>query len=116
MAIVIGISAQEESPTKKTITCQYCGIIDNCQLPYDKEEGKVIECDKSCMKFDGLAKDGKRIIVRDCGFFLTDECIDGHAFENEDTLGMLCHCTQPNCNLGAKMSASFILISTLLWL
>ena len=33
------------------------------------------QCDKSCVKFDGYAKDGKRIVVRNCGYFTANECI-----------------------------------------
>ena len=49
--------------------CYYCGIKDNCELPFDTDDGKIIKCDKSCVKFDGYAKDGKRIVVRNCGYF-----------------------------------------------
>jgi hypothetical protein len=29
----------------------------------------------SCFKFDGYASDGKRIMMRDCGYFNTDDCV-----------------------------------------
>ena len=52
-----------------SVNCYYCGIKDNCELPYDTDDGKIIKCDKSCVKFDGYARDGKRIVVRNCGYF-----------------------------------------------
>ena len=35
------------------IKCHYCGRMGLCDLPYDSDEGVFIECDKSCLKFDG---------------------------------------------------------------
>ena len=52
-----------------SVNCYYCGIKDNCELPFDTDDGKIIKCDKSCVKFDGYARDGKRIVVRNCGYF-----------------------------------------------
>lgn len=105
----------DDANVKKT--CYYCGITDNCELPYDTENAKMIECEKSCMKFDGQAVDGKRIVVRNCGYFLADECIEGAFFENEDTIGTICHCTEPECNNAQQLvcSSMFILILVFLW-
>ena len=93
--------------------CYYCGIKDNCELPFDTDDGKIIKCDKSCVKFDGYAKDGKRIVVRNCGYFTADECIDGIYYEDEDTIGTTCHCLQDKCNSAPVLYNiySFILIT-----
>ena len=40
--------------------------------------GMVIKGD-----FDGYAKDGERIVVRNCGYFTGDECLDGIYYEDE---------------------------------
>ena len=45
---------------------------------------KIIKCEKACVKLDGYAKDGKRIVVRNCGYFTGDECLDGIYYEDED--------------------------------
>ena len=50
-------------------SCYYCGITDICEMPYDTDEAKYISCEKSCLKFDGNAKDGKRVVIRTCGYF-----------------------------------------------
>ena len=46
--------------------CYYCGLVDNCEMPYNvkNENVKKISCEKSCLKFDGNAKDGKRVVLR----------------------------------------------------
>jgi len=109
----------EIAPEESNLKCYYCGIKDNCQLPFDTEEGKLIECDKSCLKFDGLAKDGKRIVIRNCGYFTTNECIEEASYEDKDTIGTICHCLDDQCNtalnLNAQMS-SFILMLILTFL
>ena len=97
-----------------SVDCYYCGIKDNCELPFDTDDGKIIKCDKSCVKFDGYAKDGKRIVVRNCGYFTADECIDGIYYEDEDTIGTTCHCLQDKCNSSPVLYNiySFILLTT----
>merc|ERR1719270_112260 len=115
IASVLGIGkCQETSGTvikeKDSMDCYYCGIKDNCELPFDKDDGKIIKCDKSCVKFDGFAKDGKRIVVRNCGYFTADECIDGIYYEDEDTIGTTCHCLQDKCNSAISSNVSWLLI------
>ena len=96
--------------------CYYCGLVDNCEMPYDTEEGKKISCEKSCLKFDGNAKDGKRVVVRTCGYFMANECVEGAHYEDPDTIGTICHCLDDNCNSADHViSVSFwtsIIIST----
>lgn len=109
-------TSEEDVNVKKS--CYYCGITDNCELPYDTEDATMIECEKSCMKFDGQAVDGKRIVVRNCGYFLANECIEGAFFENEDTIGTICHCIDSQCNSAINLCSSslmFILILVFLW-
>ena len=84
------------------VNCYYCGIADNCEIPYYKDEGALIKCDKSCLKFDGYARDGKRIVVRNCGYFYADECVEGSFFEDETTIGTICHCLEDSCNLATQ--------------
>ena len=93
-----------------SVDCYYC---DNCELPFDKDNGKIIKCEKACLKFDGYAKDGKRIVVRNCGFLTGDECLDGIS-KYEDTIGTTCHCQQDKCNSAPVLYNiySFILITT----
>jgi hypothetical protein len=97
-----------------SVDCYYCGIEDNCELPFDKDNGKIIKCEKACIKFDGYAKDGKRIVVRNCGYFTGDECLDGIYYEDEDTIGTTCHCHQDKCNSAPVLYNiySFIFIIT----
>ena len=66
------------------VDCYNYGIKDNCELPFGKDNGKIIKCEKACVKFDGYAKDGERIVVRNCGYFTGDECLDGIYYEDED--------------------------------
>ncbi len=45
-----------------------------CPLPWNEEGTDKLNCSSgSCMKFDGWASDGKRVMMRDCGFFSADE-------------------------------------------
>ena len=103
------VTVKEES----TLRCYYCGIVDICDLPYDNDDGKQIHCDKSCLKFDGQAKDGKRIVVRNCGFFLAEECISGTSYEDTDTVGTICHCLTDDCNASQCLHVSSLLIINL---
>ena len=120
-----------------SVDCYYCGIEDNCEfhtfcdcatplkkinlhltfyceLPFDKYNGKIIKCEKACVKFDGYAKDGKRIVVRNCGYFTGDECLDGIYYEDEDTVGATCHCHQDKYNSAPVLYNiyNFIFITT----
>ena len=72
-----------------SVDCYYCGIKDNCELPFDTDDGKIIKCDKSCVKFDGYAKDGKRIVVRNCGYFTGKSLSEALLFA-EHRENMLC--------------------------
>ena len=50
------------------IDCHYCGIKELCPLPYSEKKIETVNCEKSCMKFDGNSQvDNKRVLVRDCG-------------------------------------------------
>ena len=50
------------------IDCHYCGIKELCTLPYSEKNPARVNCEKSCMKFDGYSLvDNKRVLVRDCG-------------------------------------------------
>ena len=59
---------------------------------------EIIKCEVSCFKFDGYANDGKRILMRDCGYFDTDECVSGQNFEDGTAVGTICHCKGHTCN------------------
>ena len=97
ITIVMGT---EEVVKEGQIQCWYCGITDNCRIPYDTEADVAmkIPCDKSCVKFDGTARDGKRVVIRNCGYFQADECVEGAFFEDSDTVGTICHCLEDSCN------------------
>ena len=108
---VLGVSA-ETVVNKGPLQCYYCGITDNCRIPYDvtPESGaKNISCDKSCVKFDGTARDGKRVIVRNCGYFKANECVEGAYFEDPDTIGTICHCLEDKCNHSDYMKLNSLL-------
>lgn len=103
--LFVRIKAQEDSVVPSDgFKCYYCGITDSCAMPYDESEGKFINCDKSCMKFDGLATDGKRVVVRNCGYFTANECVEEAIFEDETTIGTICHCLEDTCNSGRKIT------------
>ena len=65
-----------------SVDCYNYGIKDNCELPFGKDNEKITKCEKACVKFDGYAKDGERIVVGNCGYFTGDESLD----EDEDEL------------------------------
>ena len=94
------ISIAQVVDTTDEKQCYYCGLVDNCEMPYNVEDENVkkISCEKSCLKFDGNAKDGKRVVVRTCGYFMANECVEGAHYEDPDTIGTICHCLDDNCN------------------
>ena len=64
----------------------------------------TIKCETSCMKFDGYTPTGKRVIMRDCGYFDTEECVYDVDFEDGTATGTICHCKEGNCNHAAEAS------------
>lgn len=78
------------------IECHYCGIRKLCTLPYEKEFSEKITCTKSCMKFDGNAEDGKRVLVRSCGVEDTNVC--NKTTNWHGSTGEKCICNAANCN------------------
>ena len=94
------------------IQCHYCGLEKLCPLPYteknikstvDDDDNQEIRmnrktCPKSCIKFDGFADDGKRVLVRDCSAdnLDTNECKTDQEFFGAK--GTLCYCNAENCN------------------
>ena len=63
-----------------------------------------ITCEKSCMTFDGYTEDDHRIIVRDCGYFVSNECKDNQWYEGV-AKGRICHCKGKDmCNHGSQSS------------
>ena len=87
------------------IDCHYCGIRKLCTLPYDEEFAEKITCKKSCMKFDGNADDGKRVLVRSCGVEDTNIC--NKTTNWHGSKGEKCICNAENCN--SAMSNYFTL-------
>ena len=98
--LVLAIAQEEVEVKEGPLQCWYCGITDNCRIPYDTEADVAmkIPCDKSCVKFDGTARDGKRVVIRNCGYFQANECVEGAFFEDTDTVGTICHCLEDGCN------------------
>lgn len=96
-----GSEPEESLTAADKVTCFRCGIGDICPFPWDEEGVETTECDrpKSCYKFDGHDIDGKRVILRDCGYFEAGECADQKDFENmEGVDGQICHCLEGSCN------------------
>lgn len=59
----------------------------------------IVRCPLSCFFFDGYAFDGRRIIMRDCGYFNTDDCVEDAELEGDElTIGTICHCKGDLCN------------------
>ena len=119
LGFVLGAAAQEvqDGPKNGPLQCYYCGITDNCRIPYTTEAengAKNITCDKSCVKFDGIARDGKRVIVRNCGYFKADECVEGAYFEDPDTIGTICHCLTDKCNHSDFLKLNILLLIPIL--
>ena len=72
-----------------------------------------------CLKFDGNAKDGKRVVVRTCGYFMANECVEGAHYEDPDTIGTICHCLNDDCNSTDHISVTFwmsIIMSSMIFL
>ncbi len=95
------------------ITCHYCGIEDLCPLPYNDVNRPVAAgakvakklCAKACLKFDGHAPDGKRVVIRDCGGPNADTNKCTEDFEFFGAKGNMCYCNAGNCN-GAERRAA----------
>ena len=66
LTYITQISFAQVVDTTDEKQCYYCGLVDNCAMPYNVEDENVkkISCEKSCLKFDGNAKDGKRVVLR----------------------------------------------------
>lgn len=99
LALVTILAASDVGPffVEGSIQCHYCGIRRLCQLPFDQEAAETITCDQSCMKFDGFADDGKRIIVRSCGHEdLNTWC--NASYDWNGSKGTYCLCNSANCN------------------
>ena len=86
------------------IECHYCGIRKLCTLPYDDTFSEKISCAKSCMKFDGQAEDGKRVLVRSCGVEDTNICNKTTTWHGSK--GEKCICNAANCNGVTKTYAN----------
>lgn len=86
------------------IECHYCGIRKLCTLPYDDTFSEKISCEKSCMKFDGQAEDGKRVLVRSCGVEDTNICNKTTTWHGSK--GEKCICNAENCNGSTKIYAN----------
>ena len=110
--LVVVITGDEEVVQDGQLQCWYCGITDNCRIPYDTEAtvAMKIPCDKSCVKFDGTARDGKRVVIRNCGYFQADECVEGAFFEDPDTVGTICHCLEDGCNSSNFYRLNFLVL------
>ena len=106
-------------------TCYYCGVRELCDYQFHKEDMRNITCDKSCMTFNGYTEGGHRILVRDCGYFVSNECKDNQEYEGV-AVGRICHCKDEDfCNHGPKtiglgseligMSLIIVIINSLLF-
>ena len=99
-------------------TCYYCGVRELCDYDFHKEDMRNITCDKSCLTFDGYTNDNKRIIVRDCGYFVANECKDNQLYEGGVAKGRVCHCKDKDfCNHGSNpqmLTTEVLLVSFLL--
>ena len=106
IACVVGGSTSVKDDTTTLVdqrkTCYYCGVRELCDFQFNKEGMRNISCEKSCMIFNGYTDDGTRIIVRDCGYFVSNECKDNQDYEGVAT-GRICHCKDANfCNHGPQ--------------
>ena len=111
-----GDSASDQMVGNKT--CYYCGIEEPCPIDFSKHKDttRTIKCFKSCLKFDGYSSTGKRVIVRDCGFYTTTECGNGPYDTRKSAEGSICHCMDDLCNGGLKFTLSAALIAPTLTL
>ena len=111
--------------TAADIPCHYCGHQDLCPLPYidknrpESEDSVKLKkmCPKACLKFDGFAPDGKRVIIRDCAAEGkdTNECEDLQEYSGAS--GQMCVCNAANCNraaTGVSASTGIILLGSAL--
>ena len=81
------------------IECHFCGIEDTCTLPYITTSNSKIECDNSCMKFDGKDPGGKRVVVRTCGRQNSTKCFLREEWNK--AVGEICFCNSINCNFSS---------------
>lgn len=88
------------SLTAADIDCYYCGYLELCELPYkaDSDDVDHITCPDSCMKFDGYAEDGKRVLARGCApeTLETNVCVPD--FDYHGAKGEICQCNAAKCN------------------
>ena len=104
-ALIFCISVDQ---TLGKIDCHYCGIRKLCTLPYVDTSSEKITCAQSCMKFDGEAPDGKRVLVRSCGFEDTNIC--NKTTEWNGSRGEKCICNAENCNTANTINAHVLKI------
>ena len=107
------VSFMLTSFTSAQIACHYCGIEKLCPLPYDVKDilsdgssSNKKFCNKACMKFDGVAEDSKRVLVRDCA----PDDMDKNECEEEKewfgATGTICYCNAENCNPAGRLRQS----------
>lgn len=104
-------STSVKDDTTKTVdqkkTCYYCGVRELCDYQFHKEDMRNITCEKSCMTFNGYTDDGHRILVRDCGYFVSNECKDNQEYEGV-AKGRICHCKDEDfCNHGDTIALGY---------
>jgi hypothetical protein len=89
----------------RTCCCSPLPYVDANRPETDETVVAKKTCAKSCLKFDGYAPDGKRVLIRDCGAPSIDknECTEKVEFFG--ATGQMCYCNAGNCN-GAKRTAA----------
>ena len=102
-AISIFFKLLNLTPVEGKIECHYCGIKDTCTLPYVISQESKIECDDSCMKFDGKEPGGKRVVVRSCGSQNSSKCFYGENWNK--AIGEICYCKTMNCNFATTTNS-----------
>lgn len=103
-----GSKVEATSETPRTFQCYQCGVTMTCENPF--ENASLVTCQKSCMKFDGFAPDGMRVIMRDCGYFEAQGCVHDQPFERNSAVGTVCHCNDDDkCNSGISTEPTHIL-------
>lgn len=105
-------SSTSDGNDEDRIQCYYCGVGKKCQPNFDPSTTRTIHCDKSCMKFDGYNDIGKRVIVRDCGYFSAEnECRTDDSYEGV-AKGTVCHCKDGDlCNAAPRPCWDLIIVS-----
>ena len=98
----------------ESLNCAYCGLEKFCPVPFDKSSVSTIQCEKSCMKFDGFTTDNYRLIVRSCGFFDADECRTNSEYEDATAVGTTCQCKSDWCNGSRKFKSNYFIMSAIL--